>query len=57
MISDIFQCRIYSTIGTIHPSSVVFKGVLEFQIRNRLSQNKTPYNLETFEDNHKKFGM
>ena len=65
MISDILQCRIYSTIGTIYPSGVVFKGVLECQIRDSLStrkkklvlsQNKRSYNLETFEDNHKKFG-
>ena len=40
MISDILQCRIYSTIGTIHPSGVVFKGVLECQIGNSLSARK-----------------
>ena len=40
MISDILQCRIHSTIGTIHPSGVVFKGVLECQIRNSLSARK-----------------
>ena len=40
MISDILQCRIYSTIGTIYPSGVVFKGVLECQIRDSLSTRK-----------------
>ena len=40
MISDILQCRIYSKVPTIHPSGVVFKGVLESQIRNNLSRRK-----------------
>ena len=40
MVSDILQCRIYSTIGTIHPSGAAFKGVLECQIRNSLSARK-----------------
>ena len=40
MIGDILQCRIHNTIGTIHPSGVLFKGVLECQIRNSLSARK-----------------
>ena len=31
---------LYCYIGTIHPSGVVFKGVLECQIRNSLSARK-----------------
>ena len=57
-IRDILQWIMYN-IKYIHASGVVFKRVLECQIRNSflvLSQNKRCYNLETFKRKHKKFG-
>ena len=56
---EIFCNEECTILNTIHASGVVFKRVLECQIRNSflvLSQNKRCYNLETFKCKHKKLG-